>query len=138
MLPRTSWDDWRKRIKGWDKLGLAQKEKRFSAYTDVETLLEANQILRRPPVALTGLVISPDGHILTSTFNLGDDLVFKDRSTGKPGKAEIRNDAAELIEAGKDLVKDSNPVEKIIVTLPDGSQKREDCWHATSRRAWRC
>ena len=124
VLPRMSWDNYRQQIKDWDKLSAAEKLQREDTYTEVERLLEANQILRRPSAALTGLVVSPEGHILTSAFNLGDDLVFKDKASGKPPVLDFRGIEAGLAkDAANRLAMDKNPIEKILVTLPDGSQR---------------
>ncbi len=124
VLPRMSWDNYRQQIKDWDKLSAAEKLQREDTYTEVERLLEANQILRRPSAALTGLLVSSDGHILTSAFNLGDDLVFKDKTSGKPPVLDFRGIEAGLAkDAANRLAMDKNPIEKILVTLPDGSQR---------------
>ena len=124
VLPRVPWDNYRKRIKDWDKLTEEEKLGRQDSYTDVERLLETNQILRRPPEALTGMIISPEGHILTSAFNLGEDAVFEDKTGGKPTAIEFRATVAELVkESSKRVAIDKNPIEKIIVTLPDGSRR---------------
>ena len=124
VLPRVPWDTYRQRIKDWDKLSAAEKLRRQDSYTDVERLLEANQILRRPPAPLTGLIVSPEGHILTSAFNVGEDTVFKDRASGKPPAIEFHGIEAEVVkDAVKRLAIDRNPIAKIVVTLPDGSQR---------------
>jgi len=124
VLPRVQWDNYRQRIKDWGKLNTVEKLRRQDSYTDVERLLETNQILRRPPAALTGIIVSPEGHILTSTFNVGDDFVFKDRASGKPPAIEFRDTEAELVkDSAKRLTIDRNPIEKIFVTLPDGSRR---------------
>jgi S1-C subfamily serine protease len=124
VLPRISWDNYRQQIKDWDKLSPAEKLHRQDSYTEVERLLEANQILRRPPAALTGMIISPEGHILTSAFNVGDDIAFKDKASGKPPTIAFRGTEDDLVkETSKDLAIGRNPIEKILVTLPDGSQR---------------
>ena len=124
VLPRTSWDIFRQRIKDWDKLSDTEKAQRQDSYTEVERLLETNQILRRPRAPLTGMVISAEGHILTSSFNVGDDIVFKEKASGKPPPVTFRETEAELAEdTPKDLAIGKNPIQKILVTLPDGSQR---------------
>ena len=124
VLPRVPWDTYRQRIKDWDKLSAAEKLRRQDSYTEVERLLETNQILRRPPAALTGMIVSPEGHILTSAFNVGEDAVFKDKASGKPPVIEFRGTEAELVkDASNRLTIDRNPIEKILVALPDGSQR---------------
>jgi len=123
VLPRTPWDSYRQRIKDWGKLSAAEKLRRQDSYAGVERLLETNQILRRPPAALTGMIVSPEGHILTSAFNVGDDIVFKDKASGKPPVIEFPVDAEGVKDAAKRLTIDRNPIEKIFVTLPDGSRR---------------
>ena len=124
VLPRVPWDTYRRRVKDWDKLSAAEKLHRQDSYTDVERLLETNQILRRPPAALTGMVVSPEGHILTSAFNVGEDIVFKDKASGKPPAIEFRGTVAELVkDAASRLTIGGNPIDRIFVTLPDGSRR---------------
>ena len=73
---------------------------------------------------LTGMIVSSEGHILTSAFNVGEDIVFKDQSSGKPPAikfSEAETDSSTTIPST--LSTDKNPIEKILVTLPDGSQQ---------------
>ena len=122
VLPRANWDEFQRKIKGWDKLSAAEKTARQGVYDNLERLLEANQMVRRPAAALTGIVVSADGLILTSSFNVGDDVFFKDKTTGKLQATEFRDGTTIVIPDAKTLAPDKNSIEKITVTLPDGTQ----------------
>src|SRR5205085_11517580 len=87
-------------------------------------LLEVNQMLRRPAEPVTGIVVSPDGHILTSAFNLADAVMFLGKNSGQPHKIEFRGKVEELVKPPDGgFVNVPNPVEKIMVLLADGSSR---------------
>jgi hypothetical protein len=86
-------------------------------------IFEVNQILRRPSGPATGLVISADGFVLTSLFNVGDDTAFVRKATGTPREFDPREPIAKLLadpEGG--LEQRPNRVEKIEVVLRDGTR----------------
>ena len=122
-LPRDSWDEQRRRIDGWDTLSAAERRKRFAAFAARSRTLDVNQLLRRPPGPATGLVVSPDGFVLTSSFNVGDDTAYVVKATGQP-----RRFAAD--ETGEKLVADPeggvlpkpNSIRRVRVVLADGSR----------------
>ena len=97
VLARASWDTYRQKIKDWDKLSATEKLLRQDAYTEVQRLLEVNQILRRPAAAVTGMVVSPDGLVLTSTFNVGDDMFSKTRPAANRRRAGSSRTVADLV-----------------------------------------
>ena len=124
-LPRISWEEHRATIKGWDTLAPSARAKRFAAFANVARALEVNQLLRRPPGAVTGLVVSPDGHVLTSLFNLGDDTAYIATASGKP-RAFDPNESIEnlLAEPAGGLARQPNPIAGITVVLRDGGRRK--------------
>jgi S1-C subfamily serine protease len=110
ILPRQSWREFRAAFAGdgasaggWDALDAGGRSQAFATFVRQSFSMEVNQLLRRPPGQVTGLVISPDGLILTSLFNIGGDMTFVARA-GAQGESEAR----------------PNPVTRIEVVLPDG------------------
>jgi len=123
-LPRLSWDEHRAATKGWEKLPPPEQAKRFAAFANLARALEVNQLLRRPPGPVTGLVVSADGLVLTSLFNLGDDVAFVAKATGKP-RAFAANDPIEKLIADPPggLDRQSNEVTGVTVILPNGDRR---------------
>jgi len=129
-LPRESWDQHRRRITGWEKLPLPERRKRFASFAARARTLDVNQLLRRPPGPATGLLVSADGFVLTSSFNVGDDTVFVATTTGQPRRFAFDETGEKLVadpEGG--LVEKPNTVRRVSVVLPDGS-RREAKVHA--------
>jgi S1-C subfamily serine protease len=123
-LPRISWGEHRATIEGWGKLPKPEQAKRFAAFANVARAFEVNQLLRRPPGPVTGLVVSPDGLVLTSLFNLGDDVAFIAKSTGKP-RSFSANDSIEklLADPAGGLDRQPNAVTGLTVILPNGDRR---------------
>lgn len=135
ILPRTPWESFQAGIPDWKDKDVADRTRILGAYFDVARLLEVNQMLRRPVEPMTGIVVSPDGYVVTSLFNVSDDLVFLAKKTGQPNKVEFRgtvDDVVKLPEGGLDAA--PNPIEKITLLLADGTS-REAKLHAQSRAA---
>lgn len=129
-LPVESWAEHKSTIANWAALSEPQRRKQFAAFADRVRLLEVNQLLRRPPGAVTGLVVSPDGFVLTSLFNVGDDSAFVSKKTGQPVPADVRGSVEQLLaEPEGGFVAKPNAVRMIRVVLPDGS-RREGRLHA--------
>ncbi len=129
-LPRLSWDEFRGRIADWDALDGRQKLQRFNAYLDVAKLLEVNQLLRRPAAPLSGVIVSPDGFVLTSSFNVGNDTAFVRPATGAIRTFDPAEPMPKLLgdpEGG--VAPQPNAITRITVILPDGS-RREATVHA--------
>jgi S1-C subfamily serine protease len=123
-LPRVSWEEHRGTIKDWDKLPPAERAKRFAAFANAARALEVNQLLRRPPGPVTGLVISPEGHVLTSLFNLGDDTVFITKASGKPRSFDPNESIEQLLaDPAGGLARQPNPITSVTVVLADGDRK---------------
>jgi S1-C subfamily serine protease len=123
-LPRVAWEEHRGTIKDWVKLPPAERAKRFAAFANVARALEVNQLLRRPPGPVTGLLISPEGHVLTSLFNLGEDTAFIAKASGKPRSFDP-NDSIEklLADPAGGLARQPNPITSVTVRLADGGRK---------------
>jgi len=124
QLPLTSWRDFRDGIAGFDTLSESDQERRFSEWLVVSRTLEVNQLLRRPAAPLTGVIVSAEGHVLTSLFNVDDDTAFVRKKTGKPRTwdvAELVRRRAAVPDA--ELAAEPNPVRKLTVVLPDGGRK---------------
>ena len=123
-LPLTSWRDFRAGIAGFDELSEADQERRFIEWLAVSRTLEVNQLLRRPAAPLTGVIVSAEGHVLTSLFNVGRDTAFVRKKTGRPRtwdvKELVRKAAAETDD---ELLAEPNPVRKLTVVLPDGGRQ---------------
>ncbi|MFM7135566.1 MAG: trypsin-like peptidase domain-containing protein [Planctomycetota bacterium] len=123
-LPRISWDEHRATIKGWDKLPQPEQAKRFAAFANVARAFEVNQLLRRPAGPVTGLVVSPDGLVLTSLFNLGDDVAFVAKSTGKPRSFDANDPVEKLMaDPAGGLERQPNAITGVTVILPGGDRR---------------
>jgi S1-C subfamily serine protease len=123
-LPRTPWEKFVEGVKDWKDKEPGDRTRILGAYFDVARLLEVNQMLRRPVEPMTGLVISADGFILTSQFNLADDLVFLSKKTGQPNKIEFKGTVEEVGKAPEGgLEPTPNPITKITVLTADGGRR---------------
>jgi S1-C subfamily serine protease len=130
ILPSTSWDEHRRGIEGWEKLARPEKLKRFATFANMVRGFEVNQLLRRPPGPTTGVVVSPNGFILTSLFNVGGDTAFVSTKTGQPRTFSDREPPEKLAAPPEGGIEQKpNPITKITVVLPDGS-RREANVHA--------
>jgi S1-C subfamily serine protease len=122
-LPRDSWDEHRRRIDGWDKLSPAERRKRFAAFAARSRTLDVNQLLRRPPGPATGLVVSADGFVLTSAFNVGDDTAYVVKSTGQPRRFAADEPGEKLVaDPDGGLLAKPNPIRRVSVVLADGTR----------------
>ena len=123
-LPRTSWTEFRKRLEGFDALPLREQERRFAEWLALSRVFEVNQLLRRPAAPVTGVVVSPDGHVLTSLFNVGGDTAFVNKATGKLRTWDVHAPVEKLLGADdKGVEQRPNTVEKVTVILPGGDRK---------------
>jgi S1-C subfamily serine protease len=124
-LPQPSWNEYRDRISGWDKLAPAERERRFDGFLAISRVLEVNQLLRRPRSPLTGVLVSREGHVLTSVFNVAADTATVVRATGRPRDYDVFGGPAELAaEPEGGFERRPNPVTGIAVVLADGSRRR--------------
>lgn len=123
VLPRMSVEKYCQQIPNWDQKSPLERGAFLRNYFDISRILEVNQMLRRPKQPASGLVVSADGHILTSSFNVEDDPIFIEKRTGIPRGFTFPLSADELFkepEGGYD--RGVNAVQSITVMLPDGSQ----------------
>jgi S1-C subfamily serine protease len=130
ILPQSSWSDHRGTIADWATLPAAAQRQRFTAFAERVRVLEVNQLLRRPAGQVTGLLVSADGDILTSLFNVGADTAFVVKRTGEPRRFAAGDDLERLsAEPEGGLERRPNPPVSFMVVLADGSR------HAARLRA---
>lgn len=123
ILPRAPWDDFRQTIEGWDQKSLPERTRHIQQFFELTRVIEANQMLRRPKQVATGLIVSAEGHILTSDFNVSEDAVFLDKKTSAPREFKLTEKLDELFKDPEyGYERTGNSVEKITVVLADGSQ----------------
>jgi S1-C subfamily serine protease len=129
-LPRASWEEHRRRIADWDTLAAVEQRKRFAAFASRARILDVNQLLRRPAGPATGIIVSADGFVLTSAFNVGDDTAFVGKASGRP-RSFGRDDTLEQLVAEPDggIASRPNPIRRVTVVLADGG-RREAKVHA--------
>jgi S1-C subfamily serine protease len=124
VLPRISWEEYRDSIKNWADLKKPEQNKRFAGFANLARAMEVNQLLRRPVGPVTGLVVSSDGLVLTSLFNLGDDIAFVVKATGKPRVFDPKMPLEKLIaDPPSGLDRQANAITSVKVILPDGSRR---------------
>lgn len=123
-LPRTSWDEHRRGLAGWEGMPDPERKRRFAAFVAMARTLDVNQLLRRPPGAATGIVVSADGFVLTSGFNVADDTAFVAK-TGMRPRAFAAGEPLEklLAEPEGGLAQRPNAVRRVQVVLADGSRR---------------
>jgi len=122
-LPRISWEAHRRTISDWEKLSREDRLRRFMAFATSARMLEVNQLLRRPAGGVTGLIVAPDGLVLTSLFNVGIDNAFLAKSTGKPPVFDPHAEPAALVaEPAGGWRREANEITGITVVLPDGTR----------------
>jgi S1-C subfamily serine protease len=123
QLPRLSWQEFKAGIKDYASLPEPKQQQKFTEYANVARAFEVNQLLRRPPGAATGLVISADGFVLTSLFNIGGDIAFIRKDTGKPRAFDPHEPIQKMLaESTNGVEQRPNPVKKVSVVLKDGSR----------------
>ncbi len=123
QLPRTSWDEFKAGVKDYDSLPEPKQQQKFAEYLNVARAFEVNQLLRRPPGAATGLVISADGFVLTSLFNVGGDMALIRKATGKPRAFDPHEPIQKMLaESSEGVEQRPNAIQKVTVVLRDGSR----------------
>ena len=123
QLPRLSWEEFKAGVKDYASLPEAKQQQKFTEYANVARAFEVNQLLRRPPGAATGLVISADGFVLTSLFNIGGDVAFIRKDTGKPRAFDPHEPIQKMLaESTNGVEQRPNAVKKVSVVLKDGSR----------------
>lgn len=123
QLPRLSWEEFKAGIKDYASLPEPKQQQKFAEYANLARAFEVNQLLRRPPGAATGLVISADGFVLTSLFNIGGDIAFIRKDTGKPRAFDPHEPVQKMLtESTNGVEQRPNPAKKVSVVLKDGSR----------------
>jgi S1-C subfamily serine protease len=118
----VTWQFYRKSVENWDQLSPQQKLQAQSECLMAEYTLNANRMIRRPDEPVTGVVISPDGYVLTSAFNVGSDTVFKPK-TGPVRTFKYDGNLASLLQYDeKTHTIEVNPVKSVTVIAPDGRE----------------
>jgi S1-C subfamily serine protease len=85
--------------------------------------MEVNQLLRRPAASATGVIVSADGLVLTSLFNVGGDTAFVAKKTGGPRAFDVHEPIQKLLgEPEGGLDQQPNQIRKITVVLADGTR----------------
>lgn len=119
-LATVNWPGYRKTISDWEALTSAAQVALQADLNAAEMTINANRLVCRPRKPVTGIVISAEGHILTSAFNVATDAVYKPRKgPAKPRRYEgsiarlLAFDAAEYETV-------PNPVRSVTATLASG------------------
>ncbi len=122
-IRRQDWSDYRSRIPDWGSLSAEKRGRLTADFFAADNLLAANQMLRRPDAPVTGLLISAQGHILTSAFNVqSSDLVYIPKDSDQPRLPEYAGDLSKLYGlASDDYRKVANRVTRITATLAGGA-----------------
>lgn len=124
VLPRMPWDTFLKEVKDWGSLNQEKRQQVLGDYFESARLIEVNQMLRQPGEPVTGIAVSADGLILTSLFNVADELVFLNKATKEPHRVKFTGKSEELAKAPAEGFETSNnPVVKVTALLVDGSTR---------------
>jgi S1-C subfamily serine protease len=107
-------------VRNFDELPPEQQVRLNAEFGIAEHIFTANRQFRRPEAPVTGLLISADGFVLTSRFNLMDDVAFLHGA----GVRKIEYKTGRLQEVIQDSRSGTrqtvNPVKSVEVTLADG------------------
>ncbi len=118
------WETFKKTLTSWPELNANEKRRIIVDFFSTESLVAANQMLRRPAGAVTGLMISPDGYIITSSFNVESaDTVYIDKVSGNYKELTYHGNMEEYVNKSHiDIEKVNNRVTEINIYLADGSE----------------
>lgn len=121
-IRRQDWTEYRRSISDWNALSPEKRGRRTADFFAADNLLAANQMLRRPDAPATGVLISAQGHILTSAFNVqSSDLVYIPKDSDQPKLPDYEGDLAKLYGLpSEDYRKVANRVTRITAALPGG------------------
>ncbi len=122
IISRPEWTEYRNEIKDWDTLPEKEQKRIMADFFAAESLLAANQMLRRPAGLVTGVLVSETGYILTSSFNVqSGDLVYLAKGQLSPTLPKYSGSVRRLYSMRSDeYEKTTNRVVSIEVILPDG------------------
>lgn len=117
-IARKSWREFRQTVSDWQSLSDGEKRRMTADFFAADSVLAANQMVRRPPGKVSGVLISAHGHLATSAFNLHrEDRVFID-AKGNISLPQYRGDLTALT-APADF-ETVNQIISITATLADG------------------
>lgn len=124
VLDFPEWSNYKAAIPGWDKLSKNEQRRLVVDFFSTESLISANQMLRRPEGPVTGLVISPEGYIITSAFNVESlDTAFVDKRSRQIKSVRYKGSIEKLLhESQSNIDKVSNRVLGVSITLADGTE----------------
>lgn len=122
-IKRTDWTDYRKKNPGLATLSEEQRNRAIADFFSADSLLAANQMVRRPSAEVAGIIVSPEGHILTSAFNVqSSDPVYLPKGQTNRQLPEYAGELAGLYtRTSDDYTKSANRVVRIMVVLPGGA-----------------
>ena len=121
-LSLPEWKEYKSSITNWDALNSDEQRRMIIDYFSAENLVSANQMLRRPDKEVTGLMISSDGYIITSAFNVeSSDTVYIDSNTGSLRERVYKGSIEALTDhTTSGLQKSNNRVMGVNIRLSDG------------------
>jgi len=109
-------------IKNFDELSSLQRVGLMREFSSAERTFEANRQLRRPDGPVTGMLVSKDGLIVTSVFNLNEDKVMMHKTKGLE-KVVYKGRIQDFIATkASDYRTQLNKIKSIQVTLPNGKR----------------
>ncbi len=105
------------------KLEERQARQIINNFFRADKIVAANQQFRRPVEPVTGVLISSDGYILTSLFNIEEDSVFIHKNQGLL-TYELKNNVNEdlLKYGGHDFNRERNEIQSITAVLKSGKE----------------
>ena len=123
-LKRLTYDEYLKTVPDFDKFSLQKKRNYTGNFYQTDHILAINQYIRRPAGKVTGLMISEDGLILTSAFNLGHDTLWLHKKKGLITHEFVPNIQSQLNINQQDYKIDLNMVKEVYVTDKNGKRLR--------------
>lgn len=125
ILPRKNWAEFLSTLDEFAEGNQAQRRQAMAEYFIIDRLLGANQAIRRPGGPVTGLVVTPEGHILTSAFNVhGSDLVYEHKADGYAPPAYPESLTQIFRRSSGTYRIRQNRIRSIHVHLPNGRRRR--------------
>ncbi len=120
-MPRLNWSEHKRSLENWDTMSQSEKTQVQVQFFGADRLLVANQQIRRPADPATGVLVSPQGHILTSAFNLGQkDPVFLHKENGLM-LPSFQGRVSDLLAFDSEQFEvKTNSIERIFAVLHDG------------------
>ncbi len=119
-MPRRRVQAFLDTVNGFDRMTTDEQQELVNKFYQADAVLATNQHVRRPPGCVTGVVISADGYILTSQFNLAADRIWIHRQDGlRQLKFAVDVDQMTAFDKSKYRLA-TNRVKRIRARLPNG------------------